>query len=613
MENKIISLGINFSSLKTVYSISHKIDRQFITKVLLMNNESRVIPSLICYTSNHRLIGDNCKTSIGQNLNTSYNSFSRFLNFDKNNRNFDKEFNFMYLEEKEKNNFNFKCYNEKGEIINITSNFIIADYLSMINEYFFEKEEYKYTITSLSLPDFYNDDEKKELKLICEAIGMKNVKIFDESLAITMYYGYNNYYDFFKNEDNKKTILFIDIGYSKSLFILSEFKYDEFCVLNVLNIPHIGGRDFDLVLFNYCIKEFKKQNGEIEISDKMKYKLLVEIQKKRINLTVNDETLIQVDCFYNDIDLVIKIPKDKFEKLIKKQIQSIEDTLNQMIKYSKENEIKIDYVEIAGDLMRTPILLNMIEKQKLKIYKTILIDECTSIGASLLGNFYSGNSPIKDLKKVYIKRKKYKNYDNISFKDITFKEEIINHIQQQQIMDLKFDYFMMQKIELSKLINKIKAKYKNQNDELTEINKKLRNIDMNENDLEEIYNNLKGFLKKIKIKEFEKLIEEYENSIKNIKSNNETLIREIEFKYQKEHLLIDIEKKLCDNLKNSNTKEIELLKQILNILNEKIKDESNINIISEKLESLNGNLDENNKYNIQEIKKKIKELIDHKK
>ena len=64
-------------------------------------------------------------------------------------------------------------------------------------------------------------------------------------------------------------------------FYLFYLKYDEFCVLNVFNIPLIGGRDFDLVLFNYCIKEFKKQNGKIEKSDKMKYKLLVEKSKKK--------------------------------------------------------------------------------------------------------------------------------------------------------------------------------------------------------------------------------------------------------------------------------------------------------------------------------------------
>lgn len=140
MENNIISLGINLGSSKTLYSISFKRDRDFTTRVLLMNNDSRVIPSLICYTSQQRLIGDNCKNSISQNLNTSYNSLSRFLGFEKTEK-YKRELNFMYMKVKDINKFDFKCYNEKGELINIKSQFIIADYLSIINEYFFEKEK----------------------------------------------------------------------------------------------------------------------------------------------------------------------------------------------------------------------------------------------------------------------------------------------------------------------------------------------------------------------------------------------------------------------------------------------------------------------------------------
>ena len=60
----------------------------------------------------------------------------------------------------------------------------------------------------MSVPDFYNINQREELKLICEAIGMKNVKTFNESLAITMYYGYTKYRDNFVYEKNKvdKTI-----------------------------------------------------------------------------------------------------------------------------------------------------------------------------------------------------------------------------------------------------------------------------------------------------------------------------------------------------------------------------------------------------------------------
>ena len=48
---------------------------------LLMNNSSRVIPSIICYSKT--LFGDNIKTSLKQNLNASYNNLSRLIGYNK--------------------------------------------------------------------------------------------------------------------------------------------------------------------------------------------------------------------------------------------------------------------------------------------------------------------------------------------------------------------------------------------------------------------------------------------------------------------------------------------------------------------------------------------------
>ena len=110
---------------------------------------------------------------------------------------------------------------------------MIADYLSIINNYY-SNEGLQYDFTCLSVPDFYNDKYKENLTLICESIGMKNIKIYNESSAITMYYGYTKYRDLFVQEKNKvnptieKNILFIDIGYSKTSFILSYFTYNKF-------------------------------------------------------------------------------------------------------------------------------------------------------------------------------------------------------------------------------------------------------------------------------------------------------------------------------------------------------------------------------------------------
>ena len=217
--DNLISLGINIGASKTVYSIFSKINNKYVSNVLLMNNSSRIIPSIICYTKAHRLFGDNSISSLKQNLNTSYNNLSRLIGYNKNDNIFKEEIKFMFSKENNLEEIGSEC--------------IIADYLSLINKYYFEKENIEYDYTIISVPDFYTLNQKQELKLICESIGMKDIKIIDESTAITMYYGYNKYRDLFAYGNNiyeniEKYILFVDVGYSKTSFILS--------YLNIMNL-----------------------------------------------------------------------------------------------------------------------------------------------------------------------------------------------------------------------------------------------------------------------------------------------------------------------------------------------------------------------------------------
>ena len=112
-----------------------------------MNNSSRVIPSIICYSKT--LFGDNIKTSLKQNLNASYNNLSRLIGYNKNNKLFENEmkFGFKKVEDinyemkfgfKKVEDINlFKFYNYQKE--EIKSESIISDFLILINKYYFEK------------------------------------------------------------------------------------------------------------------------------------------------------------------------------------------------------------------------------------------------------------------------------------------------------------------------------------------------------------------------------------------------------------------------------------------------------------------------------------------
>ena len=91
-----IFLGINIGAFKTVYStFSLNENKKYIYQVLLMNESSRIIPSIICY-SNHRDFGENSKSFLKQNLNTSFNNISRLIGFDNSN---EEELKYMYNKE----------------------------------------------------------------------------------------------------------------------------------------------------------------------------------------------------------------------------------------------------------------------------------------------------------------------------------------------------------------------------------------------------------------------------------------------------------------------------------------------------------------------------------
>ena len=211
--NEKISLGINIGSLNTVYSIFGKNKGKYKTNVLLSDVSKRVIPSQICYSDTHRLYGDTASALMRKFSDYSYSNLSRLIGFNYDINIYKQEID-IYFKYGTFNpeNKKFKISNDKNKEKEVSSSIIIADYLSLINKFYFDKkkkeENFKYDFVTFSVPDYYTAFQKQELKLIGEAIGMKNVNIINESSAITMYYGYNKYRDIFVSNKTKvdKTI-----------------------------------------------------------------------------------------------------------------------------------------------------------------------------------------------------------------------------------------------------------------------------------------------------------------------------------------------------------------------------------------------------------------------
>ena len=412
-------IGINIGSLNSSVALGEVIPSQLLFKceLLLSDTSLRTCPSIISYTSSHRLIGDHASLILKKNIKSSFQNIIRLIGFNLNVPFYQTEYNKYYYiggkynsEQKKFSAFgNDMLYPEE----------IVLSYLKLLYESYILEKNIKVEYVVLSIPDYFTCVHKELFKNIIESINLKkNYSMINESSAITLYFGYKKYKEYFINKkelENKiyaqidpnitKYVLFIDAGHSKTSFIFSKLNFNLFQVLNSVTIPFLGGRDFDNKIYEYCAKNFMNNYGiDINNDNKIKIRLINPIMKARKNLTVNKDVHINIDSLKDDNDLSLILTREDFEKLINEELILFKNELTKFINYNEKqfpNTI-ITNIEMAGELMRTPCLQNIVkEVTGLSLSKTILTDECISIGCSLYGALLKGCFPIKDFKGMY--------------------------------------------------------------------------------------------------------------------------------------------------------------------------------------------------------------------
>lgn len=397
-------IGINFGCQKTTICngvLKNEIlnkkkfnNKDFEINLLMNSQGDRCISSIIQFKETNRLYSENTKLGIKRYYLSSFHDLPRFIGFIYDLEINNKEIKYFNTDENydKKNHLFFFTQNKKK--IELNAEFIVNSFLSHLKQFIILDSKIEVSHFIISIPDYYSLYQKESLKLILKSIGIEEnyVTLINESTALTLQYGYTNYYEFFNENENEKYVIFIDAGHSKTSFILSKFTKNYFEVIDVDNIIFFGGRDFNYKIYKRCLEIISKENNEIiKETGKMKLKLMEVIEKERKNLTVNNEVTLHVDSIYNDYDLIYLLKREEFEKLIEDEINLFKDRFQKF--YNKiKNKEKLFRIEIAGQLMRTPILQKVINDIiDIKISKTIIIDEIHCIGSSLFGNFFVNN------------------------------------------------------------------------------------------------------------------------------------------------------------------------------------------------------------------------------
>jgi len=468
-------LGINIGSLNSTVTLGQNQNSAllFKTELLLSETSARACPSILSFGETNRVIGDQASLILRKNIKSSFQYISRYIGFDSKCPFSSTELkNYYYVGDKYNSDKNKFTYSVNGESQEISPEEIVVSYLHLLYNSYILKKDIKPECVVFSVPDYFTCSQKDKYFQIIQSVGIKNdTYLVNESSAITLYFGFKKYKEYFiKNNEGKsatidptitKYILFVDAGHSKTSFVLSKLTYNLFTVLDTTTIPFLGGRDFDEAIYQYCCDKFNKDNNiDIRKNNKIKLRLLKPIEKARKTLTVNKDAQISVDSLSDDIDFSIILTREEYEKIIGDKIQLFKDELINFCDRIKQNypDIDLTNVEMAGELMRTPILERTIKDiTKIEMSKSILTDECLSVGCSLYGALLKGCFPINNFKGIY----HLNHYSILNCVNNGRVEEFIsNHYQIPEFKSFTF--------EKKALNNKINITFYHKKDEIKE-------------------------------------------------------------------------------------------------------------------------------------------------
>nr|QFR36622.1 molecular chaperone dnaK [Candidatus Karelsulcia muelleri] len=246
----------------------------------------------------------------------------------------------------------------------------------------------------ITVPAYFNDAQRQATKEAGEIAGLNVERIINEPTAAALAYGLD------KNHNNNKIVVY-DLGGGTFDISILELGEGVFEVLSTSGDTHLGGDDFDKVIIDWLVKEFKKEQGVDLRNDSMAHQRLKEAaEKAKIELSSSSKTEINLPYITANASgpkhLVKTLTRANFEKLSDHLMKRSLDPCKKALEAANLIDKKIDEVILVGGSTRIPKIQEQVEKFFKKTpSKGVNPDEVVSIGAAIQGGVLSGD--VKDV------------------------------------------------------------------------------------------------------------------------------------------------------------------------------------------------------------------------
>ncbi|AIG25733.1 molecular chaperone DnaK [Brevibacillus laterosporus] len=245
----------------------------------------------------------------------------------------------------------------------------------------------------ITVPAYFNDSQRQATKDAGRIAGLEVLRIVNEPTAAALAYGLE------KNED--QTILVYDLGggtFDVSILELSEGFFE---VKATSGDNKLGGDDFDQVIMDYLVAEFKKENGIDLAQDRMAMQRLKDAaEKAKKDLSGVVTTTISLPFITADASgpkhMEISLSRAKFEEISAGLVERTMGPTRQALSDAGLSPNQIDRVLLVGGSTRIPAVQEAIKKFiGQEPHKGVNPDEVVALGAAVQAGVLTGD--VKDV------------------------------------------------------------------------------------------------------------------------------------------------------------------------------------------------------------------------
>jgi molecular chaperone DnaK len=363
-----------------------------IAKVIENSEGARTTPSIIAYTDKEILVGATAKRQAVTNPKNTIYASKRLIGRKFDEKEVQKDIGLMpYTIIKADNGDAWIEAN--GE--KLAPQQVSAEVLRKMKKTAEEYLGHEVTQAVITVPAYFNDSQRQATKDAGKIAGLEVLRIINEPTAAALAYGVD------KQDKKDRKIAVYDLGggtFDISIIEIANIDGDkQIEVLSTNGDTFLGGEDFDQVIMDHLVAEFKKESG-IDLKQDMLalQRLKDSAEKAKIELSSTQQTAVNLPYITADASgpkhMNVTITRAKFEQMVEDLIKRSIEPCKIAMTDAKVTAADIDEVILVGGQTRMPKVQEAVEKLFGKApRKDVNPDEAVAAGAAVQGAVLAGD------------------------------------------------------------------------------------------------------------------------------------------------------------------------------------------------------------------------------